>query len=150
MARDVTIATEISRPAIEVFNFLADGENMPRWMDQIDSVVQTSSGGAAKGTSYKYKMRRGPESTFEWCEFEPNRRLAWTGPPIEGTVGSIATDGSYTLEERDGTTQVTVSFRPEMSGMKKLIRPMMRRSLRRVFVADFARLRDILEKRSRA
>jgi len=45
---------------------------------------------------------------------------------------------------------VTVSVRPEMSGMKKLIRPMMRRSLRRVFVADFERLRDILEKRSRA
>jgi uncharacterized membrane protein len=147
MARDVKIATEINRPAIEVFNFLADGENMPRWMEQIDSVVQTSSGGIEKGTTYMYKIRRGPESTFQWCEFEPNHRLAWTGPPIPGTVGSIATDGSYTLEERDGSTQVTVSVRPEMAGLKKLIRPMMRRSIRNVLVADFERLRGILEKR---
>jgi uncharacterized membrane protein len=150
MARDVTIATEVNRPAIEVFNFLADGENMPRWMDQIDSVVQTSPGGIAKGTAYKYKLRRGPESTFEWSQFEPNRRLAWSGPPIEGTVGSLATDGSYTLEERDGSTRVTVAFRPELGGLKKLIRPMMRRSLRHVFESDFERLRGILETRPQA
>ena len=100
MAREVRIATEIDRPAVEVFNFLADGENIPDWMDQFDSVVQTSAGPIGKGTAYKYKMRRGPESTFEWNEYEPNRRLAWTGPPIEGTVGSLATDGDYTLEER--------------------------------------------------
>jgi len=66
---------------------------------------------------------------------------------IHSTSGLI----SWTPKRNQaGTTQVTVSFRPEMSGMKKLIRPMMRRSLRRVFVADFERLRDILEKRSRA
>ena len=147
MARDVKVATEIRRPANEVFNYLADGENMSLWMDQIDSVVQVSAGPIAKGTTYKYRMRRGPESTFEWSEYEPNRKLAWTGPPIKGTVGSVAPDGSYTLEELDGSTRVTVAFRPQLGGPKKLMQPLMRRSLRHVFSADFERLRGILESR---
>lgn len=147
MAREVRIATEIDRPTVEVFNFLADGENIPDWMGQFDSVVQISAGPIEKGTTYKYKMRRGPESTFEWSEYEPNRRLAWTGPPIEGTVGSLATDGFFTLEERNGSTHLTVTFRPELRGLKKLMRPLMRRALRRVYVGDFERLRNILAKR---
>ena len=145
MARDVTVVTEIKRPANEVFNFLADGENIWRWMDQFDSVVQTSPGPTAKGTTYKYRVRRGPESTFEWSEYEPDRRLSWTGPPISGAVGSLAPDGSYLLEEVDGETRVTATVRPQLGGLKKLLRPLMRRSLRRVFRADFERLRGILE-----
>jgi hypothetical protein len=116
-------------------------------MDQIGSVVQTSAGPVGKGTTYKYKSRRGPESTFEWSEYEPNRRLAWTGPTIEGAAGSLAPDGSYTLVEQDGSTRLTATVRPQLGGAKKLMRPLMRRSMRRVFNADFERLRHILEDR---
>jgi uncharacterized protein YndB with AHSA1/START domain len=145
MAVDVTVETDIRRPAVEVFNYLADGEHMPDWMDEFDIVIQTSSGPASKGTTYKYRMRRGSESTFEWSEFEPGRKLAWRGPPIKGTLGSLAPNGSYTLTERDGSTHVAARFRPELGGAMKLARPLVARSLRRVFRGDFERLRKILE-----
>src|SRR2546421_4239479 len=79
MAIDVGQSVEIHRPAADVFDSLAHGENMPRWMSVFETVEQDSEGAPAKGTTYRYKMaaRGKAESTFEWTQFEPGRKLAW-------------------------------------------------------------------------
>src|SRR5207302_8075527 len=104
-------------------------ENRPRWMKLFETVEQESDGPPAKGTSYHYKMaaRGKAESTFEWSEFEPNRKLAWEGPPIPmgPGLGSLEPSGEYTLEERDGATQVTMRMHPATTGLATLLGPLM-------------------------
>jgi uncharacterized protein YndB with AHSA1/START domain len=143
--KEVKVEAELKRPVTEVFDYIADAENIPAWMDQFDAVIQTADGQTKKNMTYKYKVRRGPQSHFKWVEFERPHKLGWKGPPIKGAGGSLAPVGNYTFEERDGATHVTARVVPEIQGIMRLAKPLMRRSLRNVFRQDFERLRKILE-----
>jgi uncharacterized protein YndB with AHSA1/START domain len=147
MAIDVQSDTDIARPASEVFAFLADGENMPRWMDVFETVRKASDGPIGRGTTYEYKMaRRGKaESTFEWSEYDPNRKLAWHGPPVSAGAGSLEPSGDYVLEEHNGTTHVTMRMHPKTTGLLSLMSPLMARSMRKKAAENMQRLKDVLE-----
>jgi uncharacterized membrane protein len=147
MAIDVRSDADIGRPASEVFAFLADGENMPRWMDVFETVRKASDGPVGQGTTYKYKMaRRGrAESTFVWSEYEPDRKLAWHGPPVSAGPGSLEPNGDYVLEDRDGTTHVTMRMNPKTTGLMSLMSPLMARSMRKEAAGNMQRLKQVLE-----
>jgi uncharacterized membrane protein len=149
MAIDVGESVEIRRPATDVFDYLAHGENMPRWISVFEKVEQDSEGPPAKGTTYRYKMasRRKPESTFEWTEFEPGRKLAWEGPPISVGPGTLEPSGEYELSERDGATRVTMRMHPKTTGIATLLSPLMSRSMRKEAAENVQRLKETLEAR---
>ena len=74
----------IDRPAKEVFAFLADFENVPRWNYAIDKTWKTSPGPVAVGTTYR-QTRSIPsrsEEGFEVTAFELGKRLA-----VRGQIG---------------------------------------------------------------
>jgi uncharacterized protein YndB with AHSA1/START domain len=137
--------TEIERPVQEVFDYLAHGEKLPDWVEEFEEVEQQSEGPPAKGTTYRYKMRRGGESTFEWSEFEPGRRIAWDGPPLKSGPGAMRPRGGYELEEADGGTRVRMTQDPEMSGFMKLMAPFITRSLQKGAPKSLEKLKGILE-----
>jgi uncharacterized protein YndB with AHSA1/START domain len=147
MAIDVQSDADIRRPASEVFTFLADGENMPRWMGIFETVKKVSEGPVGKGTTYHYRMaRRGKaESDFEWSEYEPNRRLSWHGPPISTGPGSLEPSGEYLLTEHNGATHVTMRMHPKTTGLMSLMSPLMARSMRKEAAGNMQRLKEVLE-----
>ena len=147
MAIDVGESVEIRRPAAEVFDYLAHGENMPRWMNIFETVEQEPAGPPAKGTTYRYKMatRGKAESTFEWSEFEPAHRLAWHGPPVSTGPGSLEPSGEYELEERAGATTVTMRMRPKTTGLMSILSPLLNRSMRKEAAENVQRLKQTLE-----
>jgi uncharacterized membrane protein len=147
MAIHVEREIEIERPPERVFDYLAHGENLPRWMDEFTSVEQVSEGPPTLGTTYRYKMKRGAESTFEWEQFETGRRLAWHGPPAGGALGKLEPKGTWELEGAGPTTRVRMTMDPEPSGLLKLMAPLMARAIRKGSVKDFERLKGILEGR---
>jgi uncharacterized protein YndB with AHSA1/START domain len=132
-----------------VFDYLAHGENMPHWMALFETVEQESAGPPAMGTVYRYKMaaRGKAQSTFEWSEFEPGRRLAWEGPPIPmgPGLGSLEPSGEYELEERDGATRMTMRMHPRTAGLMSLLSPLMSRSMRKEAAENVQRLKRTLE-----
>ena len=68
----------IQRPTEEVFAFLADFENIPRWNYAIEETHKASAGPVGVGTSYR-QTRSVPSRSVEGFEvtvFEPARRLA--------------------------------------------------------------------------
>ena len=150
MAIDVGENVEIRRPAAEVFDYLAHGENMPAWMNIFETVEQESAGPPAKGTTYRYKMstRGKAESTFEWSEFEPTHRLTWHGPPVSTGPGSLEPSGEYELKEHDGATRVTMRMRPKTTGLMSLLSPLMNRSMRKEATENMQRLKQALERGS--
>jgi uncharacterized protein YndB with AHSA1/START domain len=141
-----TAEIEIRRPPQEVFEYLARGEKLPEWVEEFAEVEQKSEGQPGRGTTYRYKMRRGGESTFEWSEFEASRRIAWAGPPLKSGPGSMRPRGSYDLEGANGGTRMRMTQDPEMGGFMKLMAPFITRSLRKGGPKSLEKLKGILER----
>ena len=136
---------EVARPRAEVFNYIAHGEDLPKYVTDFESVTQESEGAPGIGTRYRYKMRRGAHGTFEWTEFEPSSRLAWRGPAVKAGPGSMQPAGWWQLTEiRDGTN-VKLVMAPEPGGLFKLLAPFMAAAMRRGNADALQRLKQQLE-----
>ena len=143
---------EVGRPLDEVWEYLADSENLPDWSDDFESCVRAGNdrGPIGEGTTYRFKLRApAREGTFQYVDWDPRRRLRWDGDPIRATGGSIRPRGGYHVEAvGDDRTRVCLVFEPEPGGAMKLLTPLIRRSIRRGRTADAARLKQILESRA--
>ena len=73
---------EIDRPVEEVFRFVADFENIPRWNYYVVDVRQLSEGPPAEGTRY-HQTRRDDEQEYQITAHEPNHMVA-----VKTTPGS--------------------------------------------------------------
>jgi uncharacterized protein YndB with AHSA1/START domain len=148
MAIDVEQRVEINRPAAEVFDYLAHAEHMASWMEEFETVEQVSAGPPGKGTTYRFRMatRGNPESTFEWSEFEPARRLAWHGEKMSSGPGSVEPNGQWLLEEHAGRTELTMRMQPKLGGLMTLFGPLMARSIRKGAPDNMQRLKEELER----
>jgi uncharacterized membrane protein len=147
MAIDIEQRVQINRPAGEVFDYLAHAEHMPAWMREFEDVEQVGEGPPSLGTTYRYRMstRAKTESTFEWSEFEPGRKLAWHGAKVSAGPGSIEPTGQWELDERDGTTELVMHIQPKTGGLMTLMSPLMARSIRKDAPANMQRLKQALE-----
>lgn len=132
MAMDVRAEIEVARPASEVFDYLADGENMPRWMKEFTAVEKVGDGPIGPGTEFRYLDKRGTDSTFEWSVYRPASELAWHGAAVKAMPGgSVEPDGYYEIHEHDGHAHIEMHIKPQLHGTAKLIGPMMARSMRK-------------------
>ena len=141
----VSVEVTVERPPEAVFGVVADGERLPEWMQDFERVEQISEGPPGLGTEYRYKMSRGPESTFAWSEFEAGRRVRWRGPPLKTGPGSLEPRGGIDVEPADDGSLVRVTLDPVPRGAIRLAMPIMRRSMRNGAVESLSRLKALLE-----
>ena len=87
----------------EVFDYLADGENMPRWMKDFTAWSRSATAPVGQGTEFRYHDKRGTDSTFEWSEYQPPTRLAWHGAAVKMPGGSLEPTASTTSTSTTGT-----------------------------------------------
>ena len=132
----------IARPVADVFAYVADGLNGPRWRPGVLDVALVSGSGV--GAVYKQGVR-GPggrriDADYRVTAFEPNRRLAF-----EAIAGPVRPTGEYRFEATDGSTRLTFTLQAELGGIKKLL---MGGAVQRTMDAEVAateRLKTILE-----
>jgi len=133
----------IRRPVEEVFAFLADFENVPRWNHAIESTTKTSSGPVGVGSAYR-QMRSEPrrsEEGFEVTVFEPARRLA-----IEGEIGPFHARAEYLLESIEGATRLTNAVELEpASAVSKLLAPFAGSRIKTAVAENLGVLKRLLE-----
>ena len=108
----------IARPVAEVFGFVADGLNGPKWRPGVLDISLVSGDGT--GAVYKQGVK-GPggrriDADYEITAFEPNRRLAF-----RAIAGPVRPTGEYRFEDVAGSTRLTFSLQAELSGLKKLL-----------------------------
>ena len=134
---------EINRPLEEVFAFVSNPENIPKWSSMGSEVKITSAGPIGVGTTYRSVVTilgRRLEAEVEFIEYEPNRSFAQKSKsrpfPVENRV---------TFERVDGGTQVNFTSVTEPGGFFKLAEPLLVRMVKRQFEADFANLKDLME-----
>jgi uncharacterized membrane protein len=138
---DATNTIEIARPASEVFAFLADGTNNPRWRSAVTDVAHKS--GEGKGAIYEQGVKgpfgRRVPADYEITAYEPERLIAF-----RAIAGPVRPEGSFELEPVDGRTRVTFSLRAQPRGLAKLMTPMVAKAMLGE-VAQLDRLRTVLE-----
>ncbi len=135
------VVTIRRRPA-EVFAFLADPGNIPRWNYAISETRKASPGPVGVGSRY-IQTRTVPsrsEETFDITEFEPERRLS-----ISGRFGPLPARATYTLEADGEATRLTnaVDLRP--TGLVRLAAPLATSRVKAAVAKNLARLKRVLE-----
>jgi Polyketide cyclase / dehydrase and lipid transport len=112
----------IDRPIEEVFAFLADGTNDPRFSPRVLEIRKATDGPVGVGTVFESKVKDAGMTTsrrFELTEFAPPTRIRWA----ERSKNIVtAPGGGYDLEALDGgSTKVTIFNQLEGHGVGKLI-----------------------------
>jgi hypothetical protein len=120
----------IDRPINDVFGFLANGENDPKFSPRVQEIEKTSEGPPGIGTVYASTAKDAGLTTkreFKYTEFEPPTKIRWT--EISKNL-VMATEGGYDLAPEGNGTRVTLFNVLEGRGIGKLITPLALRGAR--------------------
>jgi len=133
----------ITRTPDEVFAFLADLRNIPKWNYAIERTVPVSPGPPRVGATYRQTRtlpRRGEES-LEITAFEPPSRIV-----IQGQLGPFHATTSYLLEPAAGGTRLANDV--ELEPISALLRPAVPLAAGRIKAAvarNLGTLKELLE-----
>jgi len=131
MAGSFEVTTVVDRPIEEVFAFLADGTNDPKFSPRVLEIAKTTDGPPGVGAVYASTVKDGGVKTkreFEVTEFVPPTRIRWT----ERSKNIVtAPEGGYDLAPEGAGTRVTLHNTLEGHGFGNLIAPMALRQARK-------------------
>ena len=133
----------IMRPAEEVFAYLADAENLPRWNYAIEQTRKITAGPVGVGTVYR-QTRTIPsrsQEEFEIVVFQPPGQLV-----LDGTFGPFRARTSYLLEPVAGGTGLTNRWQLEAtSAPLRLLAPVAIPRVKAAVAKNLRTLKQILE-----
>ena len=138
-------SVDIDRPVGDVFAFVADLENIPKWNYAIVETRKISDGPVGVGTTYR-QVRSVPtrsEETLRVTELEPARRFA-----VEGDLGPFAGTLAYDFEDLGGRTRLTNIADLEGRGLMKLAAAVASGRARDAVAANLRALKQLLERAS--
>jgi carbon monoxide dehydrogenase subunit G len=133
----------IERPQQEVFDFLADPTNDPKWRDSSVSAELVTPGPVGVGSQVKSVdklMGRKIEGTVEFTHWDPPHKF---GQKAIG--GPIPFESLITLDPKDTGTEVRFEGQAEIGGFFKLAEGLAGRQLEKQIEADLAGLKRTLE-----
>ena len=133
MPNDFKVSVVVDRPIEDVFAFLADGENDPKFSPRVLEMAKTTPGPPAVGTRYASTVKDAGMKTkreFEYTEFVAPTKIRWT----ERSKNVVtATEGGYDLAPEGTGTRVTLYNVLEGHGViHGVVRRIVRDHLRRV------------------
>lgn len=140
----VEASTIIDRPVEDVWKFIADLANYPKWSPDVVEMKQTSSGPLGVGSALQV---RHPDRTLSATviEYKPNQNFTFelTSGPVKGT------QVAFSIEAAEGKTRAHQSLDFRLSGLPKLMGPFITgRALRQGKAeaeANVGRVKQLLE-----
>jgi uncharacterized protein YndB with AHSA1/START domain len=122
MANEFRASTVIDRPISEVFAFLADGTNDPKFSPRVQEIRKTTDGPVGVGTVFESTVKDAGMTTkrkFELTSVDEPTQIRWT----ERSKNMVTVpDGGYDLEPAgESQTKVTIHNTFEGHGFGKLI-----------------------------
>jgi uncharacterized membrane protein len=140
--KKVEAGITIKRPVEQVFAFISNAENNPKWATGAIEVTKVTEGMVGVGTVWR------PVATFlgkriegegHVIEYEPNRRY---------TVRSekpFPFELHYTFEGIEGGTRVNLTREADPGGFFKLAEPLLMKTVKNQIETDLANLKNVLE-----
>ena len=135
----------VDRPLEDVFAYLAEPRNMPKWQEAVLEAVPI--GDRPIGADTKVRVRRrfmgqNVTLTLDTTEYEQDERFSFTSES-----GPIALSGTVAVTPHGKGTSVTFTVAGEAEGLFSLAGPFIEQIVRSETVENAARLKDILEGR---
>jgi carbon monoxide dehydrogenase subunit G len=134
----------IARSPGEVFAFLADLKNFPKWRANLVSFKILTEGPTEVGTRCSEVVQVGPMRATGTCdvtEFFPGRTMAFTA-----TSAGIVYDGRILVEPWDAGSKLTLTGDVHPRGPMKLMQPVLRRKLERGIQQEVSAVKELLER----
>jgi carbon monoxide dehydrogenase subunit G len=139
----ITQSVTINRPVAEVWDYLSNFENTTRWSRGVLEARQTSGGPLGVGATLQAVVTAfGRRRTADYLvtEFEPGQAFAF-----EVSSGPLASRARYSVEPAGAGTRLTASGEAVVTGVARLLAPILVRTVRKHSEADLANLKRILE-----
>jgi uncharacterized protein YndB with AHSA1/START domain len=132
----------IRRPPSEVFAFLADPANIPKWNYAISSTRQVTPGPFGVGTRLQQtrSLPRPAVEELEVTEYVPERRMV-----LRGDVGPLTGTLVYLVEQVPEGTRLTNAADLSGRGSLQLLAPLATGRVREAVAANLEKLRQLLE-----
>jgi uncharacterized protein YndB with AHSA1/START domain len=131
MAGRFEATTVVARPIEEVFAFLADGENDPKFSPRVQEIRKVTDGPIGVGTRFASTVKDAGMTTkreFELTEFVAPTKIRWA----ERSKNAVtATVGGYDLVPEGDGTRVTIFNELEGHGFGKVVVGLALRSARK-------------------
>ena len=132
----------INRPASEVFAFVGEGENAPRWRTGVLDIRRVSGQGV--GAVYRQGVcgpgGRRVAADYQVTAYQPDTLLAF-----KTIAGPVRPTGEFRLDEADGATTLTLSLRADLAGVKRLVMSGMVQKTMDAEVAAIGNVKVLLE-----
>jgi uncharacterized protein YndB with AHSA1/START domain len=100
------LAIDIRRPSADVFAFIAEPQNMPRWYEAVQQVIKTTASPTGVGSRYEIvrSLPNGPaHNNVEVVEYTPNHLVT-----IESRSGPTPFHYRYRVEPSQQDTTLTL------------------------------------------
>jgi uncharacterized protein YndB with AHSA1/START domain len=133
----------INRPVDEVFDFVADERNEPRYNPRMLRAEKLSPGPVGLGSQFRAVMQSGPRRvvmTIEFTGYERPRRLASTT-----RLSTMEIRGTLTFDPVPAGTRMQWAWQVEPRGLLKLVTPVVARMGQRQEQTIWAGLKRVLE-----
>jgi uncharacterized membrane protein len=133
----------VNRPIDEVFDVLIDPSRGREWQGGLVEAELLTDPPVATGSQARYVIKivgREMDSEIEWTEITRPTKIAWQviKAPIPG-------EGSHTLSEVEGGTQIVYEMSGEPGGFFKLAAGMVQKNMQKELQEDLNRLKALLE-----
>lgn len=133
------ITVVINRPVPDVFAFVADFENVPKWNYYVTRVTKLSKGSPGEGTMY-HQIRKTDEQDFEVTHFRPNEAIV-----VETTPGSQPQfERKLVFEAVNSGTRIVDTWKLEL-GRNPLLQWLGTPKVKSAVAANLGKLKELLE-----
>jgi len=132
----------IARPVLDVFDFVADERNEPRYNTRMVRADKITEGPIGVGTRFHSVMTGagGADMTIEFTEFDRPRRIAETT-----RMTNMDIDGALTFEPVAEGTRLRWEWQLRPRGFLKLLGPFIRRIGERQESRVWSALKTVME-----
>ncbi len=129
---------EINRPIADVFSFISNFENMPKWNYFVLEVRKLSEGSIGLNTTFR-QVRKTDTQEYKITEFEPNRKVTVeTMPPYSKLVMR------FTLEQENNHTLLTDEWELD-TGKPAFVERLAGRNVKSAVAQNLQKLKQLLE-----
>ena len=137
------ITVDINRSVADVFAFVSNAENLPRWRATNLETRKTSEGPLAVGSTFKGRfsfLGRQFDGNLRTMEYEPD--TLYTSKMSEGP---FPLETRYVLQPIDSGSRLTFTLEGESGGFFKLAEPLVVNLAKRTYEADLQNLKELME-----
>jgi len=137
-------STQISRPRDEVFDFITNVDNLPKWQSGVVQSKRLSDGAVRVGFQYEEIVKVGPWRLNAVCtvtDVKANERFAF----VAKSRGPLDYDGRFDLQPVSGGTRLTISGVARLKGIWRLMQPVLAGDLQKETRTELATIKLLLE-----